>query len=97
MTIFISHSSTDNAEALALRDWMVAQGWDDLFLDTDPKRGIVAGERWLRALQVAGARAKAVVFLVSKAWLESQYCKAEFYEATPKSVLYLDCWSTIRR
>ena len=82
MTIFISHSSVNNAEALALRDWMVARGWDDLFLDIDPKRGIVAGERWLRALQVAGARAKAVVFLVSKAWLGSQYCKAEFYEAT---------------
>lgn len=39
MTIFISHSSTDNAEALALSDWMVAQGWDDLFLDIDPSAG----------------------------------------------------------
>ncbi len=82
MTIFISHSSKDNAEALALRDWMVAQGWDDLFLDIDPKRGIVAGKRWLRELQKAGERASAVVFLVSKDWLASGFCTAEYWQAT---------------
>ena len=82
MTIFISHSSVNNAEALALRNWMVAQGWDKFFLDIDPKRGIVAGKRWLRALQDAGERASAVVFLVSKAWLGSEYCRAELFEAT---------------
>jgi hypothetical protein len=37
--IFISHSSANNAEALALRDWLVARGWDDLFLDIDPQLG----------------------------------------------------------
>jgi hypothetical protein len=44
--IFISHSSTDDAAATALRDWLVAERWDDLFLDLDPERGIAAGERW---------------------------------------------------
>jgi len=29
--IFISHSSIDNAPAIALRDWLVGEGWDDLF------------------------------------------------------------------
>jgi hypothetical protein len=43
--IFISHSSTDNAPAIALRDWLVGEGWDDLFLDLDPERGIAADER----------------------------------------------------
>ena len=48
--IFLSHSSANNAEAIALRDWLVAEGWSDLFLDLDPDRGIAAGERWERAL-----------------------------------------------
>lgn len=41
--IFISHSSVNNAEAIALRDWLVSESWNDRFLNLDPKRGIVAG------------------------------------------------------
>ena len=67
--IFLSHSSTNNAEAVALRDWLVAQGWDDLFLDLDPDRGIAAGERWERALNEAANRCEAVLFLVTRAWV----------------------------
>jgi len=45
--IFLSHSSTNNAEAVALRDWLADNGWkDEVFLDLDPQRGIAAGERW---------------------------------------------------
>jgi hypothetical protein len=33
--IFLSHSSVNNAEAVGLRDWLVEQGWDDVFLDLD--------------------------------------------------------------
>jgi hypothetical protein len=42
--IFISHSSKDNFEAIAFRDWLVSEGWarDDIFLDL---HGIGAGER----------------------------------------------------
>jgi hypothetical protein len=39
--IFLSHSSANNAEAVALPDWLVGEGWDDLFLDLDPTRGLV--------------------------------------------------------
>jgi hypothetical protein len=28
-TIFLSHSSRDNFEAVALRDWLAREGWDD--------------------------------------------------------------------
>jgi len=35
----------NNAEAVGLRDWLAQQGWDDVFLDLDPERGIAAGER----------------------------------------------------
>jgi len=79
--IFISHSSADNAAALALRDWLVARGWDDLFLDIDPHRGLVSGQRWLDRLQESAQRCKAVLFVLSRAWLASRYCTAEFWEA----------------
>jgi formylglycine-generating enzyme required for sulfatase activity len=79
--IFISHSSTDNAAAIALRDWLVGEGWDDLFLDLDPERGIVAGERWERALNDAARRCEAVLFLISKAWLGSRWCTNELHLA----------------
>jgi formylglycine-generating enzyme required for sulfatase activity len=75
--IFISHSSTDNAAAIALRDWLLGEGWDDLFLDLDPERGIAAGERWERALNGAARRCEAVLFLISKAWLGSRWCTNE--------------------
>ena len=75
--IFISHSSANDAEAIALRDWLIAEGWSDLFLDLDPARGIVAGERWERALNEAAKRCEAVIVLVSKAWLASEWCRRE--------------------
>jgi formylglycine-generating enzyme required for sulfatase activity len=77
--IFLSHSSTNNADAVALRDWLANEGWkDEIFLDLDPQRGIVAGERWERALNEAANRCEAVLFLVSKAWLSSRWCLKEF-------------------
>ncbi|TAU59259.1 TIR domain-containing protein [Rhizobium ruizarguesonis] len=75
--IFISHSSYNNAEARAIRDWLVANGWNDYFLDLDPERGIVAGQRWERALHEAANRCQAVMFLVSQAWLKSEWCANE--------------------
>lgn len=76
--IFISHSSTDNTQARALASWLDERGWsDDYFLDLDPERGIVAGERWLRAFMDAVTRCEAVIFLMSPAWCESHYCRLE--------------------
>jgi formylglycine-generating enzyme required for sulfatase activity len=76
--IFLSHSSANNAEAVALRDWLADNGWkDEVFLDLDPKRGIAAGERWERKLHEAASRCEAVLFLVSKAWLASVWCRKE--------------------
>src|ERR1700753_1506192 len=76
--IFLSHSSKDNASAVALRDWLSAQGWDDVFLDLDPHRGIAAGDKWERSLNQAALRCEAVLFLVSRAWLASDWCLKEF-------------------
>lgn len=79
--IFLSHSSSNNAEALALASWLHAQGWDDYFLDISETRGIAPGERWMGALAGAVDRCEAVIFLVSPAWRDSKFCFAEFFQA----------------
>ena len=76
--LFISHSSANNAEAVAIRDWLVDAGWNEVFLDLDPDRGITAGERWERALNEAASRCEAVLFLISQDWLNSRWCLKEF-------------------
>ena len=79
--LFISHSSRNNDKAVAVRDWLAANGWNDVFLDLDPERGIVAGQRWKEALQQAASRCEVVLALVSAEWLASSYCKAEINTA----------------
>lgn len=76
--VFLSHSSANNAEAVALRDWLIGHGRDDLFLDLDPDRGLKAGERWQAALKQAAERCELVIFLVSPEWAASKWCLAEF-------------------
>ena len=76
--IFLSHSSKDNFEAIALRDWLASEGWKDVFLDLDPDSGIAAGQRWERALHDAASRCEAVIFLVSANWLGSGWCTKEY-------------------
>jgi formylglycine-generating enzyme required for sulfatase activity len=76
--LFISHSSANNAAAIALCSWLSEQGFDDVFLDVDPDRGLVAGQRWQEALKAAADRCEAVLFLISTAWLASKWCLAEF-------------------
>ncbi|MDR3521144.1 MAG: toll/interleukin-1 receptor domain-containing protein [Acidocella sp.] len=79
--LFISHASVDNVSAVAIRDWLKANGWDEVFLDIDPARGISAGERWERALNEAASRCEAIVFIISAAWLNSPWCLKEFHLA----------------
>jgi hypothetical protein len=76
--IFLSHSSVDEREAVALNKWLTDNGWDDVFLDIDPQRGLVAGERWQEAMRQAADRCEAVIFIVSPAWASSKWCLAEF-------------------
>ena len=59
--IFISHSSRNSDRAIEVRNWLAANGWDDVFLDLDPERGIVAGQRWKEALQKAAHRCEVVL------------------------------------
>jgi hypothetical protein len=73
--VFISHSSANNDHAMQVRDWLFANGWDDIFLDLDPERGIAAGEHWKEALQKAAQRCEAVLALISPEWLASAWRK----------------------
>ena len=75
--IFISHSSRDVDRAKEVLTWLTANGWDDVFLDLDPERGIAAGQRWKDALQKAAQRCEVVLALVSSEWLASHWCRAE--------------------
>lgn len=76
--VFISHSSANNAEAVAVNAWLVENGWNDIFLDIDPERGLKAGTRWQEALKQAADRCEFVIFLVSPAWTASDWCRVEF-------------------
>ena len=85
--LFISHSSKDNDSAIALkgglkgRDGLVRE---DIYLDLDPEDGIAAGQRWLAAFNAANTRCEAVLFLVSRAWLDSKWCLDEYHVANKK-------------
>ena len=63
MRLFISHSSVNNAEAIAIRDWLAKGGWDDVFLDLDPERGIAAGKDGNAPSQKLPIAAKRCFFL----------------------------------
>jgi WD40 repeat protein len=76
--LFLSHASADNSAAVALGKWLAEVGYIDLFLDSDPDRGLVPGDHWITALRAAADRCEAVLCLVSPAWLASSMCRAEF-------------------
>src|SRR5262245_56339264 len=62
-----------------MKEWVVRNGWDEApFLDVDAPAGIAAGERWERALHQAADRCEAVLFLISRDWLKSDWCLREF-------------------
>jgi hypothetical protein len=67
--VFLSHSGLNNAEAVAIRDWLATEGWEDVFFDVGPP-----GERWEQAFKLAVSRCEVVLFLISQSWLESAWC-----------------------
>lgn len=79
MRIFISYSSHERAEAIAVQSWLEKNGWEnDVFVDVDPEHGLTGGESWRIALRDAAGRCEAVILLLSRAWLESKPCWNEF-------------------
>ena len=79
--VFLSHSSRDSRQAIAVKAWLVEQEpglAEEIFLDLDPHTGIRPGERWRQALQQANTRCEAVICLLSKHWEVSRECQTEF-------------------
>jgi hypothetical protein len=82
--IFISHRSSDEAETRALRDWLSAQGHEQLFLDFDPEDGIPAGVDWEQRLYRELRRCQALLVVLTPAWLSSMWCRSELAIAREK-------------
>jgi tetratricopeptide (TPR) repeat protein len=80
-TIFISHSSADNALAIELFDWLKSQGYRSVFLDLDPNDGIEAGKRWEKVLYRELVSCSVVLALVTEDWSTSQWCFTEITHA----------------
>lgn len=82
--IFLSHSSRDGLQAIALKRWLEEQDpglAGEIFLDLDPDTGISPGERWRLALRQANERCEAVICLLSDHWETSRECLAEYRTA----------------
>jgi WD40 repeat protein len=82
--IFVSHSSKDNRQAVALQAWLIAQDpplANEIFLDTDPHTGLKPGVKWKNELVSANSRCEAVICLLSKNWESSAECLAEYRTA----------------
>ncbi|UEA17570.1 TIR domain-containing protein [Pasteurella canis] len=78
--LFISHSSLDNAESIALYNWLSELGWS-LFLDLDPNNGIHVGEEWRKKLGSSINECEGMILLISDNWLISPHCLSEYQMA----------------
>ncbi|MEM9377545.1 MAG: TIR domain-containing protein [Pseudomonadota bacterium] len=78
--IFISHSSKNNDEAVAVRDWLVSEGWgpSQIFIDISE---FASGDRWRDMLNKVGETCEAIIVCLSDDWLTSPECLREFNHA----------------
>jgi hypothetical protein len=79
--IFLSHSSQDNEPAARLKTWLAEIGFTEVFLDFDKHAGIPLGSPWESRLYREIERCHAVLLLLTRNWLESKWCFAEFAQA----------------
>jgi WD40 repeat protein len=79
--IFISHSSEDAVVARRLRERLIERGYRSIFLDVDARDGIAPGQRWEKVLYRSVRSCRAVVALVSRHSLASEWCRIEIAHA----------------
>ena len=79
--IFISHSSADNEATAKINAWLKGQGFDSTFLDFDTDSGIQPGKDWEQTLYREIERSQAMLILLTKSWVASKWCFAEFAQA----------------
>jgi WD40 repeat protein len=79
--IFLSHASSDNRQAAGLVAWLSdvrPELATEIFIDISAETGLRPGQRWQEALRQASDRCEAVVCLVSRDWVSSDYCRLEY-------------------
>lgn len=74
-SIFLSHSSRNDALASDLESWLKRNRFDDLFVD---HKNIYSGDKWTDALRSAKGSCRVVLCLVTPDWLASDECYGEF-------------------
>lgn len=80
-SIFLSHSSQDNAIAEQLKARLEQWGHRSVFLDFDPEDGIPAGRDWEMELYAKLRECRAVIVLCSHVSMASRWCFAEVTHA----------------
>jgi hypothetical protein len=79
--IFLSHSSADNRQAVALVEWLKdvrPELATEIFIDIGAETGLRPGQQWQEALRRASDRCEAVICLLSRNWGSSDYCRLEY-------------------
>jgi TIR domain len=82
--IFLSHSSRDTREAIALKAWLSEQRpelRDEIFIDVDAQTGLKLGEKWKSQLFTGKSRCEYVICLLSQNWANSTECNVEYRTA----------------
>lgn len=80
-SIFLSHSSCDNAIAEQVKARLEQWGHRSVFLDFDPEDGIPAGRDWEKELYAKLRECRAVIVLCSHVSMASRWCFAEMAHA----------------
>ncbi|WP_077080585.1 TIR domain-containing protein [Mycobacterium numidiamassiliense] len=82
--IFLSHSSKDTREAIALKTWLTEQRpelRDEIFIDVDSETGLKLGEHWKTQLFTGKSRCEHFICLLSQSWANSTECNVEYRTA----------------
>jgi tetratricopeptide (TPR) repeat protein len=79
--IFLSHSSEDERQAHLLLDWLLLNGFENVFLDFEKNYGLRPGAHWESTLYREIAGADAVILILTANWMASKWCFVEFAQA----------------
>ncbi|MCA1693772.1 MAG: toll/interleukin-1 receptor domain-containing protein, partial [Actinobacteria bacterium] len=74
--VFISYATADRVVADEVSAWLRAAGHEP-FLDHDPRKGISLGEDWKQRLYRELREVDAVVGVVTRSFVSSEWCFAE--------------------
>jgi hypothetical protein len=74
--VFISYATADRVVAYEVAGWLRAAG-HEVFLDDDPREGISLGEDWKRRLYRELHEVDAVIGVVTRSFVSSEWCFAE--------------------